>query len=403
MHTTQYGQEPARKTTLLSQASAQAQQCSQEDIAVYLDAMLNFAPGTRGETYLVNKRAPLHSGLNAFLAEAVPLDATALRTVAPLQPQDGARIWRHLDRLDDYLRVFSDDLIDNPMRTLFFKAMSQAKFWRGPWSVLNREAVALGVDHNQKALAFVDLVNDLRHMALRGNIGRKMRDWAYSVNSNILRANEYEAYLFRRCPEVSVVALNMWYQKSAISDENDAVERGITVEHQQRTDQQARLLEEDVPSPSDEQPNGILAVPIDVVARDLRKIFDNLGNKTSISRFKIGHACSIEWSRMIGHYARLLFFFDGSQVTDPTSHADRLGDYAAELTQGRLTFANGNRLPEEHPEAGLILASDSDKRACLRRRLLLWGQKEHLLRIRASQGFKTFRTGDIPRAWRGGT
>lgn len=402
MHTTQHSQEPARKPTLLAEASAQARQCSQEEIAVYLDAKLNFAPGARGETYLVNKQAPLHSGLNAFLAEAIPLDAAALRVAAPLQPSEGARIWRHLDRLDDYLCVFNDDLIDNPLRTLFFKAMSQAKFWRGPWSVFNRQATALGVDGNQKALAFTDLVGDLRHMALRANIGRKMQDWAYPVSSNILRANEYEAYLFRRCPEVSVVALSMWYQKSAISDESDAVERGISVEHQQRTDRQARLMEEDGQAPSDEQPSGIPAVPIDVVARDLRKIFDNLGNKTSISRFKIGHACSIEWSRMIGHYARLLFFFDGSQVTDPASHADLLGDYVAELTQGRITFVNGNRLPGEHPEVGLVLASDTDKRFLLRRRLLLWGQKEQFLRIRASQGFKTFRTGDIPLAWRNG-
>lgn len=401
MHTAQHSQEQANKTALLARASTLAPQCSQEDIAVYLDAMLNFAPGARGEGYLVKKQAP-YSGLNAFLNEAIPLDAAALRAIAPLQPPEGARIWQHLDKLDNYLHLFSDDLIDNPMRTLFFRAMSQAKFWRGPWSVFNRQAVALGVDRNKKAQAFADLVSDLRHMALRTNIGRKMRDWAYPANSNILRADEYEAYLFRRCPKVSIVALNMWYQKTAITDENDAVERGIMVEHQQRTDRHARLMPQDDPFPCDEQPSLIPAVPIDVLGRDLRRVFDNLGNKTSISRFKIGHACSIEWSRMIGHYARLLFFFDGSQVDDPTSHADCLGDYVAELTQGRIAFVNGNRLPAEHPEAGLILAGEADKRAWLRRRLLLWGQKEHLLRIRSSQGFKTFRTGDIPLGWRGG-
>lgn len=401
MHTTQHSQKSTRKLALLAEASAQARKCNQKEIAVYLDAMLNFAPGARGETYLVNKQASWHSGLNDFLAEAIPLDAAALRTAAPLQPGDGTRIWRHLDKLDNYLRVFSDDFSDDPLRTLFFKAISQAKFWRNPWSVFNSQSVALGVDGNQKALAFADLVGDLRHMALRANIGRKMQDWIYPVNSNILRANEYEAYLFRRCPEVSVVALKMWCQKSAISNKSDAAERGNMVEHQQRADRQARILEENSSSSNNEQLSGMPAVPIDVVARDLRKIFDNLGNKTSISRFKIGHACSIEWSRMIGHYVRLLFFFDSSQVTDPSSHADRLGDYAAELTQGRITFVNGNRLPNEHPEAGLVLASDTDKRSLLCHRLLLWAQKEHFLRIRASHGFRTFRTGDIPPAWRG--
>lgn len=82
--TTQRGQELLQKKSLLAKSSAQAQQCSQGEIAVYLDDMLNFAPGIHGGAYLIKKQAYLHVGLNAFLSEAISRDVAAIHSASGL-------------------------------------------------------------------------------------------------------------------------------------------------------------------------------------------------------------------------------------------------------------------------------------------------------------------------------
>ncbi|UVS83149.1 hypothetical protein EFP18_02545 [Burkholderia glumae] len=95
-----------------------------------------------------------------------------------------------------------------------------------------------------------------------------------------------------------------------------------------------------------------------------------------------------------------MMFFDGSKVIDPVTHTDRLGDYCIEVTQGSMAYVNRNRENDRCAWASPIHADDVHARGALLRRLLLWAQKEQFLRVKASSGFKTFRTGDIPLAWR---
>lgn len=398
MHPTTQGQSAME--TLRAESTAQAQQCRTSEIATYLDGMLNFAPGPQGGSYVIGKQAQLHAGLNDFLSEAIPLDAETLRTVANLEPPESSSIWRHLHMLGRYLQVCSADLTENPMRALFYEVMSRPQFWYGPWSVFSQEASGIGEIGQKRKQLFLNVILELRRAALSINMERKMGNWNFPAASNALRVKKYDAYLFNRCQEVSAVEILLWHPQSAISNAVDAVERKSAIDHQQFMDLQSLLTGDKNHEAGEESPISIPAMPRDALTRDLRRIFDNFGNKTSISRFKIGHASSIEWSRVIGHHARLMFFFDGSKVVDPVAHARLLCNYCAERTQGDITFVNCNDLPDEYPEAGLILADDEIKRSLLRHRLLLWGQKEQFLRINASRGFKAFRTGDIPAAWR---
>lgn len=280
--------------------------------------------------------------------------------------------------------------------------MSREKYWRGPWSIFDNQTSVLERDYRSAArIAFVDLIADMRKTALTTKIWNRMEQWEFPVNGNVVRTNDYAAYLFDRCPIVSVAEWKMWYPQNVIVDADDAINRKSALEYQREQDRLSKLagIKGDT-ADAEILTNAISILPIDALARDLRKIFDNLGNKTSLSKFKIGHACSIEWSRVIGHSVRLMVFFDGGEVVDPAAHTDRLGDYCVEVTQGRMAYVNCSRQNDRYPETAPICADDEQARAALLRRLLLWAQKEQFLRVKASSGFKTFRTGDIPPVWR---
>ncbi|QWF11184.1 hypothetical protein KME70_14610 [Ralstonia solanacearum] len=396
------GRRLTSKQVALAEALTRAERCSESDVAAYLDAMLHFSPGINGDAFIVGKSIRRYSGLNAFLSEAIPFNPDELRiAIGRGAPQDD-RVWRHFPFVADYFRAYSDDFTDCPLRSIFYETMSHEKYWRGPWCIFDKQASVLEEDYHRVAIdAFADLIRDMRESALMIRIWNQMEQWSFPVNGNVVRANDYVAYLFNRCPVLSVAEWEMWYPQSAVTDGNDAVDRKAALECQQEQDRQSKLTGiKDYTADIETLLSAIPALPIDVLARDLRKIFDNLGNKTSLSRFKIGHACSIEWSRVVGHYVRLMMFFDGSEVVDPVSHVDLLGDYCVEVTQGRIAYVNCNRQHGQYPEAKLITADDKQAHSALLRRLLLWAQKEQFLRVKASSAFRTFRTGDIPSAWR---
>ncbi|CAB3790895.1 hypothetical protein [Paraburkholderia fynbosensis] len=396
------GRRQTSKQVALAEALARAERRSEHDVVAYLNTMLHFAPGTSGDAFLVGNDVRRHAGLNTFLSEAIPFDPDELRIVISRGVPQGDRIWRHFPLVADYFRAYSADFADSPLRSIFFDVVSHDKYWRGPWCIFDRQAAALEKDYHRAATsAFIGLIDNMRMTALAKKIWRQMEQWSFPANGNVVRANDYAAYLFNRCPVVSVAEWEMWYPKSAITDANDAADRKIALEYQQDQDRQAKLAGIKIDAVDTEtQVNAMPVLPIDVLARDLRIIFENLGNKTSLSKFKIGHACSIEWSRVVGHSVHLMMFFDGSEVVDPASHADLLGDYYAEVTQGRMAYVNCNRQNDRYPEARLIHANDEQARSALLRRLLLWAQKEQFLRVKASSGFRTFRTGDIPPLWR---
>lgn len=390
------------KQVALAAALTGAERCSENEVVSYLDAMLHSARGTHGETFLVGKDIRRIAGLNAFLYDAIPLDSDELRAAIERGVPQGDRIWRHADFLTDYFRAYSVDFIDSPLRSVFYDTMSCVKYWRGPWCIFDKQAAVLDKgDPHVKRIAFSELISDMRQSALKKKIWKKMVQWSFPVDRNVVRVNDYIAYLFDRCSIVSVTEWEMWYPQNTIADETDAFRRKSVIDYQQEQDRQRKLAGAKGDTDDAEMlANTIPALPIDALARDLRKIFDNLGNKTSLSKFKIGHASSIEWSRMTGHSVRLMMFFDGSEIADPVAHTDRLGDYCIEATQGRMTYVNRNRESNRYPEAGLIHADDEQARRALLHRLLLWAQKEQFLRVKASSDFKTFRTGDIPPVWR---
>jgi hypothetical protein len=390
------------KQAALAEALTRAERCSESEVVAYVDAMLHSAPGTNGETFLVGKDIRRTAGLNALLSEAISLDPDELCATIDRGVLQGDRIWRHVDFLADYFRAYSGDFIDSPLQSIFYETMAREKYWRGPWSIFDNQSAVLERDYRSAArIAFVDLISDMRQTALATKIWNQMGQWTFPVNGNVVRANDYAAYLFDRCPIVSVAEWKMWYPQNVIADTNDATNRKATLEYQREQDRLSKLAGIKGDTADAEMLTNVISVfPIDALARDLRQIFDNLGNKTSLSKFKIGHACSIEWSRVIGHSVRLMVFFDGGEVVDPAAHTDRLGDYCVEATQGRLAYVNCSRQHDRYPEAGLIHADDEQARSALLRRLLLWAQKEQFLRVKASSGFKTFRTGDIPAAWR---
>jgi hypothetical protein len=396
------GRRLTSKQVALAEALTRAERCSQSDVAAYLDAMLHFSPETNGDTFLFGKDIRRHSGLNAFLSEAIPFDADELHTAIDRGVPQDDRIWRHFPLVADYFRGYSDDYKESPLRSIFFDVVSHGKYWRGPWCIFDRQAAVLEKDYRRAATsAFIAAIDDMRKSAMAKKIWSQMEQWSFPVNGNVVRANDYVAYLFNRCPAVSVAKCEMWYPQSAIGDFNDAIGRKAALEYLQGQDRQSKLAGVKGDSADTEiLANTMSFLPIDVLVRDLRIIFDNLGNKTSLSKFKIGHACSIEWSRVVGHSVRMMMFFDGNEVVDPASHADMLGDYFAEVTQGRMAYVNRNRQNDRYPEARLIHANDEQARNALLRRLLLWAQKEQFLRVKASSGFKTFRTGDIPAVWR---
>lgn len=390
------------KQAALAEALTRAERCSESEVVAYVDAMLHSAPGTNGETFLVSKNIRRTAGLSALLSEAIPLDPDELCAAIDRGVPQGDHIWRHVDFLADYFRAYSGDFIDSPLQSILYEAMSREKYWRGPWSIFDNQSSVLERDYRSAArIAFLDLIAEMRKTALATKIWNQMEQWAFPVNGNVVRANDYAAYLFDRCPILSVAKWKMWYPKNVIADANDATNRKVALEYQHEQDRLSKLagIKGDM-AVAEMLKNKISVLPIDALARDLRKIFDNLGNKTSLSKFKIGHACSIEWSKVVGHSVRLMMFFDGSEVVDPASHTDRLGDYCVEVTQGRMAYVNCSRQNDRYPEAALIGADDEQARAALLRRLLLWAQKEQFLRVKASSGFKTFRTGDIPAVWR---
>lgn len=390
------------KQAALVAALTRAKRCSEGEVATYLDAMLHSAPGTNGETFIIGKDIRRTAGLNAFLSEVLPLDSDELRLAIDRGVPRGDRAWRHIALVHDYFRAYSGDFTESPLRSIFFDTMSQGKYWRGPWCIFDNQSTVLEKDyHRAVGDAFVDLVGNMRKTALARKIWNRMEQWTFPVNGNVVRANDYVDYQFDRCPVVSVAELEMWYPKNIIADDIDAVNRKETLEYQLEQDRQAKLagIKENTVD-AETLLRTMPVFPIDVLARDLRIIFDNLGNKTSLSKFKIGHVCSIEWSRIVGHYVRLMIFFDGSEVVDPVAHTDRLGDYCVEATKGGMAYLNCDRQRERYPEAGLIHADDAQLRGALLHRLLLWAQKEQFLRVKASSGFKTFRTGDISPVWR---
>lgn len=402
MSRSNHGRRMTSKQVVFAEALTRAERCSESEVAAYLDAMLHFAPGTSGNAFLVGKDMRRYAGLNAFLSEVIPLDPDELRVAIDRGVPQDDHVWQHFDFVADYFRACSDDFTESPLRSIFYESISRGKYWRGPWCIFDEQSSVLEKDYRRaKEVAFFDLIIDMQKSALMTKIWNQMGHWSFPVSGNVVRANDYAAYLFARCPMVSVAKWEMWYPKNAIADGNDAANRKAALEYQQEQDRQSRLADIKGDTADAEMLMKTTPVlPIDVLARDLRKIFDNLGNKTSLSKSKIGHACSIEWSRMVGHYVRLMMFFDGSEVVDPALHTDRLGDYCVEVTEGRMAYVNCSRQHDRYPEAGLIDADDEQARRALLRRLLLWAQKEQFLRVKASSGFKTFRTGDIPAAWR---
>lgn len=390
------------KQAALAEALTRAERCSESEVVAYVDAMLHAAPGTNGETFLVGKDIRRTAGLNALLSEAIPLDPDELCAAIDRGVPHDDYMWRFADFLADYFRAYSGDFTESPLRSIFYETMSRERYWRGPWSIFDNQASVLEMDYRSAArIAFVDLVADMRKTAMTTKIWNRMQQWVFPVNGNVVRTNDYVAYLFDRCPIVSVAEWKMWYPDNVIVDAGDAINRKSALEYQREQDRLSKLagIKGDA-ADAEMLTNAISVLPIDALARDLRQIFDNLGNKTSLSKFKIGHACSIEWSRMTGHSVRLMVFFDGGEVVDPAAHTDRLGDYCVEVTQGRMTYVNCSHQNDRFAEASLIHADDEQARAALLRRLLLWAQKEQFLRVKASSGFKTFRTGDIPTAWR---
>ncbi|WP_144410523.1 hypothetical protein [Burkholderia thailandensis] len=390
------------KQAALAEALKRAERRTESEVASYVDSMMHSAPGTNGEAFLIGTDIRRTAGLNALLSEAIPLDPDELRAAIDRGVRQDDHMWRFADFVADYFRAYSDDLTESPLRSIFYETMSREKYWRGPWSIFDNQASVLERDYRRATdIAFVDLVADMRKTALSTKIWNRMQQWEFPVNGNVVRTNDYAAYLFDRCPIVSVAEWKMWYPQNVIVDAGDAINRKSALEYQREQDRLSKLV--GVKGDSADAKiltNAISVLPIDALARDLRQIFDNLGNKTSLSKFKIGHACSIEWSRMIGHSVRLMVFFDGGEVVDPAAHTDRLGDYCVEVTQGRMAYVNCSRQNDRFPEASLIRADDEQARAALLRRLLLWAQKEQFLRVKASSGFRTFRTGDIPPAWR---
>lgn len=394
------GKMPSSKKFALAEALRAAKRCSESDVVTYLNSMLHYSPDNGERKFLIGNETRRLAGLNHFLSEAVPMDPGELTAALNRGVLRGDPIWRHFPSVAEYFRGYSEDFVESPLRAIFFEVISHPDYWRGIWSIFDDQSA--GVEKNYKhvaAAAFEKLVLEIRTLAQTKKIWKKMDDWSFPVNVNVVRVNNYVNYLFERCSTVAVTELEVLYPQSIVADFGDALDRRDAIDWQKERDRQAKLHGVEYAA-SDPSPVLVPAPPIDSLARDLRRFFENLGNKRVLSKYKIGHVTSIEWSRVLGHYGRIMIFFDGTQITDPLSHADLLGEYIGHVTNGQMAFQNCGRRDGTGSHASLISSDDDLARKALHKKLLLWAQKEQFLRIRASSGFKTFRSADIPLPWR---
>ncbi|MFC4299592.1 hypothetical protein [Castellaniella ginsengisoli] len=372
---------------------------SDSQIAAYLDKMLQTAPLANGTTCRIGGSLQLFNSLLRFMDAAIACDLTKLKDELSL-PEDHVKqpLWRHLPLLDHYFHsLYSDDFNNCPATQLFFDLLPQTRFRYGPFSIFNP---ALPLADNKRLLvsqhSFLDLVTCIQSEAIRINLPHRMQSWQLPVNCNILRANAYESYLFKRTPEITLIELMLTYPQSAMANGDDLDHRMTLIEEQKLQDQKAKLNQ----TSATEQEEAFPVIPPDTLKRDLAMLLGGMKHKT-IFRGKIGHATSMEWSRSGGHFARIMLFFDTPLGNEETLLlGDQIGDYFSERTNGRMACLNCGWNPVDYPETGRIQANDVEKRTHLLRRLLLWAQKHQFLNIKASAGFRTFTTSDIPQKWR---
>jgi hypothetical protein len=384
--------------TALAEAMKNAKRLTNGEIATYLDAMLQFAPCTGGTIYRIGNNLQLFSGLLHCMEDAVACDLTKLKAEVGINNLTKATlIWRHLDLLDAYFQwLCTDDFEFCPAINLFYKLLVQEKFFHGPYRVFSRNVPLTGVDRLRvQKRAFFELISDIQAEAARIDLAGQMEEWQFPANSNIIRANAYAKYPFNRSPEVTVIELVVSYPQSAIADGNELEARLTLLQEQQFKDQQAKIN-----GTKPKEPNKCVPViPPDTLKRDMKLIFEGMKSKRSLFKGKIGHATNMAWSRAGGHYASIMLLFDRPVMDDPIVLCDRIGDYITERLGGRMVYVSCNRNPDQYPETGVIRADDAQKRGHLLHRLLLWAQKHQFLSIKASSGFRTFTTGDIPKAW----
>lgn len=382
--------------TAVANALQNCRRLTESEVTVYVDTMLQISSGAGDKNYRTGSSLLLFISLSRFLDSAIACDLEKLKSETTINsPKNMLPIWRHLELVNSYFKLlYTDDFDFCPTFKLFFNRLRQEKFRVGPRFIFSNDL--LTPDKNRwhlQRLAFIDLVSDIQSEAKRINLSKKMQKWQFPVDSNIVRVNAFAEYLFQRYQQISVISLRISYPQSSINDGNDLAARLTLLRNQQCQDQQAKI-DGTKPHGSD---SALPVVPPDTLKRDLRFIFDGIKSKRSLFKKKIGHAISLEWSRASGHYARVMFFFDGA-VSDELS--DQIGDYFIERTTGRMAYVNCNRAPELYPETGLLQIDDCPKREHLLRRLLYWAQKHQLFSIKASTGFRTFTTSDIPQAWK---
>jgi hypothetical protein len=399
-----YHQKP--HLAAIADALQDAVRLSDWEIIVYVDNLLQWAPGIDGKAYRTPDSLKNLPVLIGFVKEAMACNLTELRSEIGTPMEKAPPIWKHLGKIGTYFSsTFSDDYDFHVAAKLFFKLTAKPKY-RAQMHAGNLQHDGGSVfdpsfspRHNTPSRhqqdMFVELVGEIQAEAKRINLAAKIEEWDFPINGNILRANAYVAYPFKCTSEVTVIVLKITYPQSGIVDGGDFDARLTQLRDQQGKDQQAKY--------KGKRSNGDMVLPVappDTLKRHLRLIFGGMKSKRTLFKGKIGHAITVNWSRAGGHSAEIMLMFENPIMGDAAELGDLIAAYFVERAEGKMAVVNCNHFPDKYPETGQIRADDAAKRGHLLRRLLLWGQKYQFFTVNASSGFRTFTTGDIPDEWK---
>ena len=101
-------------------------------------------------------------------------------------------------------------------------------------------------------------------------------------------------------------------------------------------------------------------ITLNEATKDIDRMFNNMRNKQSIFKDKVGYVLKKEYTKEKGVHVHAIFLYDGQKVQKDAYKADQIGKYGQELTQNIGSYYNCNR--NSYPEHGIGMLDHRDEK-----------------------------------------
>lgn len=144
--------------------------------------------------------------------------------------------------------------------------------------------------------------------------------------------------------------------------------------------------------------------------KDLKRFKDNMRSKRRLFLHHVGYIWRLEFGERKGYYFRMIFFFDGLEVSDDVKLAEEIGEYWSKHINAESTvtindqpvpifrnFINYNKIAKGQNKDGMAILSRDDTK--LRHEFRLYGlgyiaKADQFLMIKGKEG-RSFGTGRL--------